>query len=72
MYQLTSSPFGKFKRYTLRHSQHGHAIRFIPERGGCLLSLMYNDQEYIDGYQTLVTSAAAMLAGLVWGGMAAP
>jgi aldose 1-epimerase len=52
MYQLTQSPYGKFQRYTVKHSNHSQSISFIPERGGCLLSLVIQGEEIIDGYQT--------------------
>ncbi|MEL7222639.1 MAG: hypothetical protein AAGJ93_15055 [Bacteroidota bacterium] len=52
MYQLTTSSYGKFKLYTLEHTKVKQAIRFVPERGGCLLSLVMEGQELLDGYQT--------------------
>ena len=52
MYQLQTTDFGKFERYTVSHEIHPQSISFIPSRGGCLLSVVLESQEVLDGYQT--------------------
>ena len=50
MYELHADDFGPFERCTLRHSAYPQEIQFIPDRGGCLISLRLEDQELLDGY----------------------
>lgn len=52
MFSLTSSAFGAFQRYRLAHDTAPTAIDFVPERGGCLLSLVFDGTDVLDGYQT--------------------
>lgn len=52
MYKLSKDTFGRFERYTVSHAVYPQRIQFIPERGGCLLSIQMEGQEVLDGYQT--------------------
>jgi aldose 1-epimerase len=52
MFEISTDAFGRFKRYTLAHSNVPLKIQFVPERGGCLLSLVMEGEEVLDGYQT--------------------
>ncbi|MEZ4987857.1 MAG: aldose 1-epimerase [Saprospiraceae bacterium] len=52
MFTIHSDDFGAFKRYTLSHETHPLRRTFVPERGGCMLSLQMEGQELLDGYQT--------------------
>lgn len=52
MYQLDTSAFGAFQLYKIQHSVHPHSISFVPERGGCLLSIILDGAEVLDGCKT--------------------
>lgn len=52
MFQLTTTSFGAFQRYRLGHDAAQMAIDFVPERGGCLLGLVFGGTDVLDGYQT--------------------
>ncbi len=52
MYKLSADLFGSFERYTLQHTVYPQRIAFIPERGGCLISLCMENQELLDAYNT--------------------
>lgn len=52
MYELSADQFGSFERYTLQHSVYPQQIQFIPDRGGCLISMRMEDIELLDGYKT--------------------
>lgn len=52
MYELSADQFGPFERCTLQHSVYPQQIQFIPDRGGCLISMRMEDLELLDGYKT--------------------
>lgn len=52
MFELSTDAFGRFKRYTIQHTIDPFRVQFVPERGGCLLSLVVEEEEILDGYQT--------------------
>jgi aldose 1-epimerase len=51
-FTLTKDSFGRFERYTIEHPDQQLRMQFVPERGACLLSLVFAGHEVLDGYQT--------------------
>ena len=52
MFELTQSPFGKYRRYTLRHPETGDGFSIVPERGANILEIFFGGFNVLDGYQT--------------------
>lgn len=52
MFQLKTEAFGAFEKYTIHDKHQEFSISFVPEHGGCLLSLQLMGEELLDGYQT--------------------
>jgi aldose 1-epimerase len=62
MFELTQSPFGKYRLYTLHHPETGDGFSLVPSLGATLLELRFRGANVLDGYQ----SPEALEAGK-WG-----
>lgn len=50
MFELTVSPFGKYRRYTLHHPETGDGFSIVPERGANVLEILFGGFNVLDGY----------------------
>lgn len=52
MFELTQSPYGKYRRYTLHHPESGDGFSIVPERGANVLEILFKGSNVLDGYQS--------------------
>ncbi len=52
MFELTQTPFGKYRRYTLHHPETGDGFSIVPERGATVLEIHFQGANVLDGYQS--------------------
>jgi len=52
MFELTQSPYGKYRRYTLHHPETGDGFSIVPERGATVLEIHFRGNNVLDGYQS--------------------
>ncbi len=52
MFELTQSPFGKYRLYTLHHPETGDGFSIVPGLGAHVLELCFQGANLLDGYQS--------------------
>lgn len=52
MFELTQSPFGKYRLYTLHHPETGDGFSIVPELGATLIELQFRGNNVLDSYQS--------------------
>ncbi|MBK8968210.1 MAG: hypothetical protein IPM36_16400 [Lewinellaceae bacterium] len=52
MFELTQSPFGKYRLYTLHHPETGDGFSIVPGLGATVLELHFRGTNVLDGYQS--------------------
>lgn len=52
MYQISSSPFGKYKSYRLFNLESKNEFTLVPERGACVIDIQLGGQKILDGCRT--------------------
>lgn len=52
MYQHQISPYGKWEKHTLISPDGKNRIELVPERGACVLDLVFDGHSILDGYKS--------------------
>lgn len=52
MYQITSSPFGKYTMYRLFNPDSKNEFTLVPERGACVIDIQFGGDKILDGCST--------------------
>jgi aldose 1-epimerase len=52
MYDLNISEFGDFRKYELKNSITGNGFAIVPQYGGCMVGLYFNNNNVLDAYDT--------------------
>lgn len=52
MYELSTAPFGPYRRYDIQDPATGHGFSLAPAKGATLLDLRFAGKSVLDGYQT--------------------
>jgi len=52
MFELTQSPFGKYRLYHLHHRDSGNGFSIVPGLGANVLEIQFGGQNVLDGYRS--------------------